>query len=114
VERCLRICLEYGFEFHKAGCLLTLAHIRAATGDWFACSSHFNDALKAIQATQMTDPDIANTARLCGELAQKAGKTSIAKACFDLACTQLRELGRIGEAEALEARNQGSKPTNMS
>jgi eukaryotic-like serine/threonine-protein kinase len=84
------------------------AHISAMAAalgndDIVAFKRHFRAGQILIDETGIADPDIAWPAELAGRLAQKAGLTAWARACFELAMFQYLELKMRDEVDRIKA-----------
>lgn len=73
-----------------------------AEGDGGAFDLHLASARALLDETAYVDPDIANMARLAGDVAREQGHEERARRAYQLAAQQLRSLGREDEARHVE------------
>ncbi len=73
-----------------------------AEGDGTGFDQHLDSARTLLEETAYVDPDVANMARLAGDVAREAGEESRARDAYQLAAQQLRALGREDEARHVE------------
>lgn len=73
-----------------------------AEGDGPSFDLHLSSARTLLDETGYVDPDVANMARLAGDVARGVGEEARARAAYQLAAHQLRALGREDEARHVE------------
>lgn len=73
-----------------------------AEGDGTGFDQHLRSARTLLEETGYVDPDVANMARLAGDVAREAGQESRARDAYQLSAQQLRALGREDEARHVE------------
>jgi eukaryotic-like serine/threonine-protein kinase len=73
-----------------------------ADGDGPGFDLHLSSARTLLDETGYIDPDVANMARLAGDVARGIGEESRARSAYQLSAHQLRALGREDEARHVE------------